>query len=191
MNAPRSDKGARWEELASRWAKHTADMKPAITARDAMAQGTALLMLKEATVPGGWRNEVNKRGLSASTASRLIACARRFDGAGPGFFDAAATAAKLYELLPLDKGAVTDLEEGKSWHGLTLEGMRAASVLELRTAVRAALLHGDACTPETPSAPPPAVTLTVSEERMLRLFRKCAPQARAALFAVAEALTLR
>ena len=191
MNAPRSDKGARWEELASRWAKHTADMRPAVTARDAMAQGAALLMLKEATVPGGWRNEVNKRGMSASTASRLIACARRFDGAGPGFFEAAGTSAKLFELLPLDQGAVSVLEDEKAWHGITLEGVRSASVVELRTAVRAAVFHGGADTPEAPSAPPPAVTLTVNEERMLRLFRKCLPQARAALFTVAEALARR
>ena len=183
MAAPRKPKSAaHWEALASQWVKHLGEFKTARTARDAMQQGNHLLLLKEASPHGTWRDRVNMLGLDARTAEKVMRLARRFAHAPDAFILAAGTVSKLLELLPLESEQVDALCNGQTSDGLTLERLTSMSVLEIRAAVYAA-------TGRKPPAPPAKpVRLSVEEERMLRLFRQCNSPAREALFSVAGLL---
>lgn len=195
MAAPRKAPGAaRWEALASQWVKHLGEFKTARTAKDVMAQGTHLLMLKEASFHGEWRNHVNRLGLSAHAASKLMAVARRFVDAPDAFFDAIGGASKLTELLPLPDPDTGTLAHGGEVHGLTLEGIKPMTVLQLRKAVRLLLGIKNMAALRValePIAQATPVRLSVDEERMLRLFRKCSAPAREALFGVAQQMAAR
>lgn len=188
MNAPRSDKAARWEQLSSRWVKHLGEFKTARTARDAMQQGAELLMLKEASPYGTWKDRANSLGLDAKTAQRLMAVARRFESAPKAFFDAVGTVTKLFELLSLDSDLCDLLMQGEGVHGLTLETIAAMSTQELRGEVREAnaVFAGVSIRRAPAQNLPWPGQLTVDEERMLRLFRQCDAKTREALFLVAE-----
>lgn len=202
MPAPRTGKSAaHWEALASQWVKHLGGFKTARTARDAIEQGNHLLLLKEASPHGTWRDEMNKRALDARTASRLMRIARQFRDAPDAFFEAVGSVSKLFELVPLGDDAC-ELAEGKEVCGLTLERVAQMTVKELRAAVCTALASADEPVlydrHETSrklvraTAPPlrtvPKVRLTVEEERMLRRYRKCNAEGRAALLQVAGLL---
>lgn len=186
MTAPRKPKSAaHWEALASQWVKHLGEFKTARTARDAMQQGNLLLLLKEVSQHGTWRNRVNMLGLETRTAENLMAVARRFSKAPAAFFEAACSVSKLRELLPLDPEQIDALCNGEAVHGLKLDDIAMMTVLELRSAVRAALAaEGRKVSPPRPVA----ARLSVEEERMLRLFRQCSAPAREALFSVAGLL---
>lgn len=186
MAAPRKPKSAaHWEALASQWVKHLGEFKTARTARDAMQQGNHLLLLKEASPHGTWRDRVNMLGLSSDTAQRLMAVARRFSTAPDALFEAAGKVKKLIELLPLDAVQVEALCNGEAVHGLMLDDIAVMTVQELRSAVRAALAaEGREVSPPRPAP----VLISVEEERMLRLFRQCSAPAREALFSVAGLL---
>lgn len=183
MAAPRKPKSAaHWEALASQWVKHLDEFKTARTARDAMQQGNHLLLLKEASPHGTWRDRVNMLGLSSATAERLMAVARRFSTAPDALIQASGTVSKLVELLPLKPEQVDALCNGEAADGLTLERLTSMSVLEIRAAVYAATGR------EPPAPPAKPVRLSVEEERMLRHYRKCNAEGRAALLQVAGLL---
>ena len=183
MAAPRKPKSAaHWEALASQWVKHLGEFKTARTARDAMQQGNHLLLLKEASPHGTWRDRANMLGLSSDTTKRLMAVARRFSTAPDALIQASGTVSKLVELLPLKPEQVDALCNGEAADGLTLERLTSMSVLEIRAAVYAATGR------EPPAPPAKPVRLSVEEERMLRLFRQCNAPAREALFSVAGLL---
>ena len=168
MTAQRKTPGAaRWEALAARWARH-GTLVPLRAARDAVALGVQLLMLKDAAAHGTWRNSVNAMGMDAHTASRYMAVARRFADAPDAFFDAIGSVTKMVELLPL---ADTDaLARGEAVLGLTLEAITLMTARELRTAVRAARAEVG---PQQPVAQPKPNHQPLEEERLLRLFRQC------------------
>lgn len=163
---------ARWGALASQRVKHLGEFKTARTARDAMAQGTHLLMLKEASPHGSWLNQVKTLGLASSTANHLMAMARRFADAPDAFFEAVGTVSKMAELLPLEDALM--LVQGDEVHGLTLERIKSMSVLKLRAAVREACQHAAGSEEERQAllekelslTRPKPVHLPVEEERM-------------------------
>jgi hypothetical protein len=194
MNAPRKDAGKRLEEFSAIWIKHIGKLSPVTTASEALEQGAALLMVKQITPHGSWRNKVNQLGLEASTSSRLMACARRFKDAPPTFLAAVGSFSKLYELLALSHGFCDELSDGKPVGRLTWETLSGMTCLELREEVRAV---NDAASKNPGSEPVPralkclfnpprSTVLTVEEERMLRLFRQANEKTREALFLVAE-----
>ena len=183
MAAPRKPKSAaHWEALASQWVKHLGEFKTARTARDAMQQGNHLQLLKEASPHGTWRDRVNMLGLDTRTATLLMGVARRFSEAPDALFEAAGKASKLFELSPLEPEKIDALCRGETVHGLTLELLTSMSVRELRAAVHAATGR------EPPASPPKPMRLSVEEERMLRHYRKCNAEGRAALLQVAGLL---
>lgn len=197
-----------WEALASSWARHGMPMGRAKTARHCLEVGIRLQVLKEVTPHGEFLDRVNRLGLDSRTARRYMAVARRFCVASDAFFEAIGTASKLVELLPLDEAEA--LARGKPVHDLTLDRVAQMTVKELRAAVRAVMasersaLAADwesaiariASTQPTasnasarlPERPTPKVRLTVEEERMLRRYRKCNAEGRAALLQVAGLL---
>lgn len=201
-----------WEALASGWARHGMPMGRVNTARRCVEAGIRLLMLKEVTPHGEFQDRVNMLGVEASVAQRYMGVARRFRGAPDAFFEAVGSAAKLIALLPLDEAEA--LAQGKPAHGLTLEGVAQMTVRELRAAVRAvvekasearrakelsaapalrAAVESFVAARLGPAQPVPARTarkvhLNVEEERMLRRYRKCNAEGRAALLQVAGLL---
>lgn len=179
------------DAAASRWAKQLDEFKATRTARAAVQQGRHLLLLKEASPHGTWRDRVNKLGLTASAASRHMAFARRFSGATSAFFDAAGSVSKLTELLPLEPEDVDALCRGEAVAGLTLEAIAMMSCAALRLEVRAALKAEGRGVPvlvEASAPKPKPVHLSAEEERMLRRYRKCNAEGRAALLQVAGLL---
>jgi len=176
---------AEWEALVPHWFKHLSDFRATRTARAAIEQGNHLLRVKASLPHGEWLNHLaNVPGLSANTAQRLMAVARRFSGAPDAFLDAVGSVSKLIELLTLDDAEL--LMRGEAVNGLTLERIEHMTVTELRVAKRDAQARDRAeCRPVRQAN---LVRLSVEEERMLRLFRKCTKPAKAALFRVAEQL---
>lgn len=190
MNAPRQDKGDRWEQLASQWAKHLVEFKTSRTARDAINQGVALLILKETAPHGTWLNEVKKRGISTTTTRRLMSCAMRFHNAPASFFDAVCIVSKMFELLSLSPEQCDELAQGNAVGCLSLDAIKNMTAMQLRKAVRS-LLESDGGCPALPVKPKPiSVHVTVDEERMLRLFRQADAKTREALFLVAKLQTI-
>ena len=204
-----------WEALASSWARHGIPMGRMKTARRCVEAGIRLLILKEITTRGDFLDRVNALGVNASAAARWMAVARRFRGAPDAFFEAIGTASKLVELLPLEDADA--LAHGKSLHGLTLDRVAEMTVKELRAAVRAvvekkrserglledrsaaiarlarfdtaqSMASNAPTTAHLPKRAAPRARLTVEEERMLRRYRKCNADGRAALLQVAGLL---
>lgn len=185
MAPPRKDKSAaRWEALASQWVMHLGQFQTARTARAAVSQGKQLLLLKEASPHGTWRDRVNRLGLSERVASSLMAAARRFASAPDEFFTAVGSATKLMELLQWD-GAEALARHGES-HGITLSQIASMSVAELRAEVRATRDKPATVKPQAPARVP--ALLSVEEERMLRLFRQMSGSAQQAMFGLAALL---
>lgn len=203
---------AQWEALASHWARHGMPMGRVKTSRRCVEVGIRLLVLKEVTPRGYFLDRVNALGLDRGSAQRYMAVARRFCAASDAFFEAIGSASKLVELLPLDDAEA--LAQGRPAHGLTLDGVALMTVKELRAAVSAVVAKereahsvlndlgaatGNAAmrkliatrvVPATPSPKRPdrGVRLNAEEERMLRRYRKCNPEGRAALLQVAGLL---
>lgn len=204
-----------WEALASSWARHGMPMGRVKTARRCVEAGIQLLMLKEVTPHGEFGDRVNALGLEASVAQKYMAVARRFRVAPDAFFEAIGTASKLVELLQLDEAEA--LAQGKPAHGLTLDRVAEMTVKELRAAVRAvvekkrserglledrsaaiarlarfdtaqSMASNAPTTAHLPKRAAPRARLTVEEERMLRRYRKCNADGRAALLQVAGLL---
>lgn len=187
-----------WESLAADMVRHGAPMARIKTARRCVEAGIRLLILKEITPHGEFKDRVNGLGLGERSARNCMASARRFMDAPDAFFDAIGSAGKLLELLPLDDADA--LAQGHAVHGLTLDLVAQMTVKELRVAVRAAVaaaykpvlqdVHEAARKLERalPVQSFPAVRITVEEERMLRRYRKCNAEGRAALLQVAGLL---
>ena len=190
---------ARWEALAANWARH-GTLVPRRSARDAVALGVQLLMLKDAAAHGTWRNSVNAMGMEAVSASHFMALARRFADAPDTFFNAIGSAGKMTELLPLSDTDTGTLAHGGEVHGLTLERMTPMTVRELRNAVRTARQaeaqqHGEEglarLTKDLKPTYPKPVRLTLEEERLLRLFRQCCQPAREVILGVTDRVVAR
>lgn len=201
---------AEWEALAASWARHGMPMGRVKTARQCVEVGIRLQVLKEITPHGEFLDRVNAMGIDARTARPYMAAARRFGAAADAFFEAIGSASKLLELLPLDNADA--LAQGKAVHGLTLDLVAQMTVKELRAAVRAAVVsERSARTADWPSAiarivstqpaasnaptaahlperEKHAVHLNAEEERVLRRYRKCNAEGRAALLQVAGLL---
>jgi len=200
---------AEWEALASSWARRGMPMGRVKTARRCVEVGFRLQVLKEVTPHGEFLDRVNALGLDRGTARRYMAVARRFCVASDAFFEAIGTASKLVELLPLDEAEA--LARGKPVHDLTLDRVAQMTVKELRAAVRAVvakersesrvlidrvIAHGrlaavQRAEPKASTSthlPGRGVRLNPEEERMLRRYRKCNPEGRAALLQVAGLL---
>jgi hypothetical protein len=180
----RTTEALRFDAMAALLARHLRS-KAARTAHDAFSLGTQLGMVKELAAKGKWRVYVNQAGIPAQAAERLIACARRFSGAPPSFFDSVGSASNLFELLALSGGDIQALMQGLDVHGLTLDRIASTGKVQLRAAIRKA--RESAGQPMT--APKrKGVHLSVDEEQMLRLFRQCGSKGRAALLSVAGTL---
>jgi hypothetical protein len=138
-------------------------------------------MVKEAATQEKWCVYVNQAYISAQTAKRLIACARRFSGAPPSFFGPVGSASKLFELLALSWDDTQALTRSFTVTGLTLDRIGPTGQAQLRAAIRKACESAD----QPATAKRRGVYIAVDEEHMLCLFRQCGPKVSLALLSVA------
>lgn len=101
--------------------------------------GKRLLLLKELTPHGEFRQRVELLNLDYTMAKRFMAATAKFaNGASTHLLAAAGTQTKLLELVVLDDGEIEALEQGESARGITLDEIDTMSVRELRAALREA-----------------------------------------------------
>lgn len=190
------------------------------SAREAVAAGAQLCLLKEVVQHGDWLPALERLNIGKAAAQRVMACARRFHHLPDPFFDAVGNASKLQELLGLDASEVNSLAEGAEVYGVTLESLRHMTVVELREALRSggnpALRRGEPVDEPEPRTlqlvarlqPKPGVEdahvisrschdldndcpeLSVAEEVLLRHWRQCNLQGRRALSDAACAMAV-
>jgi len=100
--------------------------------------GKRLLLLKEVTPHGEFKSRLELIGFSHSTAQRFMQAAFKFTK-NPNLGNLAkqsASQSKFLELITLDDEEITELTEGGSARGITLDSISTMSVTELRKALR-------------------------------------------------------
>jgi hypothetical protein len=101
--------------------------------------GKRLLILKELTPFGEFKDRVKLLGIEYTTATRFMAATMKFSKVGSNqLLKAAGNQTKLLELLVLDDGEIEGLESGESVRGITLDQIETMSVSELKKALREA-----------------------------------------------------
>lgn len=175
----------KWAHLHQAWLEKGLVIGRVRKAKEAVTAGIQLHVLKAALPHGQFSDRVNELGISDRAARRYMALARRFHNACEPFFEAVGSTTKMVELLPLEDAQA--LAQGRPVGTLTLEAISDMTVKELRQAIRQHMS-------DTGFAPPKVaekcatVRLNVQEERMLRRYRKCRPEAKEALLHMAGLL---
>ncbi|MBI2278179.1 MAG: DUF3102 domain-containing protein [Dechloromonas sp.] len=108
------------------------------SAEAALEVGRCLIVMKECEGHGDWLPVLDEIGLEASIAQRMMKVALRFSNAATSqhLLAAAQSKSKLIELMVLDEGEVSALNEGETVRGLKLDDVERMSVSELRRALR-------------------------------------------------------
>lgn len=203
-----SEKLHRWQQISLGWLDKGLMAPRVRTAKESVAVGIQLNLLKASLPHGQFSDSVNSMGISHGTARRYMATARRFHAATDAFFEAVGGASKLFALLSLDEAE--NLVKGKAVGGLTLTSIAQMTFREIQAAIRVyeesrlskqpaapksgAEMFQALCQPESLPTPVPAaeehttVRLNVPEERMLRRYRKCKPEGQEALLHLAGLL---
>lgn len=175
----------KWAHLHQTWLEKGLVIGHVRNAKEAVAAGIQLHVLKAALPHGEFRDRANALGISARAACRYMALARRFHEACEPFFDAIASVSKMAELLPLEEAQA--LGQGKPVGLLTLEAISGMTAKELRQAIQQHM-RDEGFTPPKVIGKHATVRLNVQEERMLRRYRKCRPEAQEALLNMAGLL---
>lgn len=212
-----SEKLHRWQQISLGWLDKGVLVPRVRTAKEAVAVGIQLNLLKASLPHGQFSDRVNAMGISHATASRYMASARRFHGASEAFFEAVGGASKLAILLPL--ASAESLAKGMPAGTLALQTIAAMSrddlcaevaklkaeegqqvVAKVSTTLGVesaqsedakmfqALCQGELETPAKAADERATVRLNVQEERMLRRYRKCQPEGQEALLHLAGLL---
>ena len=164
------------EALVAHMVLHGGPISHIKTARDYIAVGVRMMVLKEVAPRGQFQDIVNSLGINVGSASRYIAAARRFQNAPDALLEAVGNASKLKELLSLEDAQVQTLVKGGNVCGVTLESLKTMTVQQLRGALGRKLSGA-------------AVRLTAEEDRMRRRYRQCKPEVRMAVLQMAWLLT--
>lgn len=175
----------KWAHLHQAWLLKGFAIGRVRSAREAVAAGIQLCSIKSALLHGQFSDRVNALGISYSAARRYMALARRFHNACEPFFEAVGSTTKMVELLPLEDAQA--LAQGKPVGMLTLEAISGMTVKELRQAIRQHMSDAGLASPKV-AEKRATVRLNVQEERMLRRYRKCRPEAQEALLHMAGLL---
>ena len=175
----------KWVHIHQAWLLKGFAIGSVRSAKEAVAAGIQLCSIKSALLHGQFSDRVNELGISYSAARRYMALARRFHEACEPFFDAVGSASKMAELLSLAEAQA--LAQGKPVGMLTLEAISGMTVKELRQAIRQHMSDTGLAPPKVAEARA-TVRLNVQEERMLRRYRKCRPEAQVALLHMAGLL---
>ncbi|RJX32320.1 MAG: hypothetical protein C4516_04265 [Oxalobacter sp.] len=107
--------------------------------------GKRLLILKELTQHGEFRQRLDLLGINDRMARKFMSATLKFSNrTSKSVLTAAGTQTKLLELVILDDGEIEALESGDSVRGLTLDKIETMSVSELKAALRDAKGNAEA-----------------------------------------------
>lgn len=118
-------------------AEDHARMQMRRTVNECLELGKTLLIIKELTPHGGFRDRIELLGISYSAAKRFMQATLKFSkGATSRLLESAGTQAKLLELLVLDDDELKELSENGSTRGIALDDIETMTTRELRAALR-------------------------------------------------------
>ena len=115
------------------------------TAEACLELGKRLVLLKEATAHGDFMPRLEALGIEHTAAKRFMAVATKFSNSAPvHLLRAANNQRKLVEMLVLEDAEISELEDGGTVRGLTLDDIDRMSARELRANLREAKLEAAA-----------------------------------------------
>lgn len=118
-------------------AEDRARMQMRRTVNECLELGKTLLIIRELTPHGGFRDRIEMLGLDYTTAKRFMQATLKFPkSAAPHLLAAAGSQSKLLELLVLDEDEIQALSENGSVRGVDLDDIERMSQRELRAALR-------------------------------------------------------
>ncbi len=113
------------------------------TAEACFELGKRLLILKELTPHGEFKQRLDLLGIEYPAANRFMAISQKFSNVATlQLLKVSGTQSKLLELLVLDDGEIAELGAGETVRGVDLDKIETMSVRELKAALREA--HEDA-----------------------------------------------
>lgn len=118
-------------------AEDRARMQMRRTVNECLELGKTLLIIRELTPHGGFRDRIEMLGLEFRTGQRFMQATLKFSkAAAPSLLAAAGSQSKLLELLVLDEDEIQALSENGSVRGVDLDDIERMSQKELRAALR-------------------------------------------------------
>lgn len=109
------------------------------TVEDCLEMGKCLVLLKESTPHGEFKQRIGMLNINERTARRFMSVALKFSQNGQmSVLKAAGSQSKLLELLVLDDEEISELNDGGSVNGITLDDIDCMTTSELRTKLREA-----------------------------------------------------
>ncbi len=107
--------------------------------------GKRLLLLKELTPHGEFKQRIELLGIQYRMAAKFMAATLKFSKVNSSsLLTAAGTQTKLLELVMLDDGEIEALENGETVRGVTLDEIETMTVSELKKALRDARENDEA-----------------------------------------------
>lgn len=107
------------------------------TVNECLELGKTLLIIKELTPHGGFRDRIELLGLNHTAAKRFMQATLKFSkGASTHLLTAVGNQTKLLELLVLDDDEVMELSENGSTRGIKLDDIDRMGASELRKALK-------------------------------------------------------
>lgn len=124
-------------------AEDHARMQMRRTVNECLELGKTLLIIRELTPHGGFKDRVDLLGIDYTAAKRFMQATLKFSkGASTHLLAAAGSQTKLLELLVLDDGEIKELSENGSVRGVSIDEIDGMTAKELRQALRKS--HDDA-----------------------------------------------
>lgn len=118
-------------------AEDHARMQMRRTVNECLELGKTLLVIRELTPHGGFKDRIEMLGIDFRTAQRFMQATLKFSKASSTtLLTAAGTQTKLLELLVLDDDEVKALGENGSVRGVSLDDVERMTTRELRDALR-------------------------------------------------------
>ncbi|MBP8005369.1 MAG: hypothetical protein KAZ18_00475 [Acinetobacter sp.] len=115
------------------------------TVEDCLEMGKCLVLLKESTPHGEFKQRIGMLNINERTARRFMSVALKFSQNGQmSVLKAAGSQSKLLELLVLDDEEISELNDGGSVNGITLDDIDCMTTSELRTKLREAKADAEA-----------------------------------------------
>ena len=112
---------------------------------EALEVGRCLLVMKEAEPHGEWEQCIGSIGMAPRTAQAMMQATLRFSKAPSTalLLESVKSKTKLFDLMVLDDEQITELCDGGSIAGLTLDDVDRMPVSQLRAALREAKQAGE------------------------------------------------
>lgn len=126
-------------------AEDHARMQMRRTVNECLELGKTLLIIRELTPHGGFKDRIEMLGIDYTAAKRFMQATLKFSkGASTHLLSAVGTQTKLLELLVLDDDEVKALGENGSVRGVSLDDVERMTTRELRDALRKSHANAEA-----------------------------------------------